>query len=529
MINVKTKTCIDCDKVASFNLIGGKPLYCKEHKLDNMVNIRTTTYEKQEDNIVVVKNLYYKCLLCDKTPVFNYVNEKKGIYCNEHKLENMVDVQSKKCLKCNKHANYNFKGEYAIYCNEHKLENMINVKTKTCIDCDKVPSFNLIGNKPLYCNEHKLENMVDVRNTKYQNQEDNIIVIKSKRKIKKCLLCDKIPVFNYENKKNGIYCNEHKLENMVDVISKKCLKCNKHAIYNFKGEYAIYCNEHKLENMINVKIKTCIDCDKVPSFNLIGNKALYCNKHKLVNMVDVRKKNCIKCTKTALYGLIKNTHCIDHKTSEMLKNPSKKCIKCNEKAIYGYNKSSPLYCEKHKDNDCVNLIERVCVSCSLLNILNENNLCIYCDPQKQKIKKRKENIIKDLLDSNNIKYNLHNQIIDYNCGKERPDFVIDHITHIVILEVDENQHNSYSCECEQTRMINITQTLGGTPVIWIRYNPDSFTINNNKMLVSDTIRHKILLEYLTKFTIKQPDNLSEVIYLYYDDWTPDRHLLIKYE
>jgi len=78
-------------------------------------------------------------------------------------------------------------------------------------------------------------------------------------------------------------------------------------------------------------------------------------------------------------------------------------------------------------------------------------------------------------------------------------------------------------------MINITQTLGGTPVIWIRYNPDSFTINNNKMLISETIRQKLLLEYLTKFTIKQPENLSEVIYLYYDDWTPDRHLLIKYE
>ena len=33
-----------------------------------------------------------KCILCNKIPVFNYVNEKKGIYCNEHKLENMVDI-----------------------------------------------------------------------------------------------------------------------------------------------------------------------------------------------------------------------------------------------------------------------------------------------------------------------------------------------------------------------------------------------------------------------------------------------------
>ena len=40
---------------------------------------------------------------CITIPCFNYLNESKSIYCNKHKLENMVNVKDKKCeaLNCN--------------------------------------------------------------------------------------------------------------------------------------------------------------------------------------------------------------------------------------------------------------------------------------------------------------------------------------------------------------------------------------------------------------------------------------------
>ena len=40
---------------------------------------------------------------------------------------------------------------------------MINLHTKKCLMCDKIPSYNIDGLKPLYCNTHKLENMINVR------------------------------------------------------------------------------------------------------------------------------------------------------------------------------------------------------------------------------------------------------------------------------------------------------------------------------------------------------------------------------
>ena len=49
----------------------------------------------------------------------------------------MVDVKNKKCLEnnCNKQPNYNLQNEkYGIYCKEHKKENMIDIKNKKCIE-----------------------------------------------------------------------------------------------------------------------------------------------------------------------------------------------------------------------------------------------------------------------------------------------------------------------------------------------------------------------------------------------------------
>lgn len=65
---------------------------------------------------------------CNKSPAFNYINEKERLYCKEHKKGNMVDIKTKKCLfkDCKKQPSCNFENESkAIYCFEHKKENII--------------------------------------------------------------------------------------------------------------------------------------------------------------------------------------------------------------------------------------------------------------------------------------------------------------------------------------------------------------------------------------------------------------------
>jgi hypothetical protein len=73
------------------------------------------------------------CLECNTHPPFNKKGETKPLYCSEHKKEGMISVKGKTCLECNKHPTFNKKGDtMPLYCLSHKKENMIDVINKTC-------------------------------------------------------------------------------------------------------------------------------------------------------------------------------------------------------------------------------------------------------------------------------------------------------------------------------------------------------------------------------------------------------------
>ena len=74
-----------CGKHASFNYSGENPLYCFVCKSDGMVNVHSK-----------------RCVKCnDKQPNFNYSDQKQGLYCSKCKLDKMVDVKHLKCISCN--------------------------------------------------------------------------------------------------------------------------------------------------------------------------------------------------------------------------------------------------------------------------------------------------------------------------------------------------------------------------------------------------------------------------------------------
>ena len=70
-----------------------------------------------------------KCLFqgCIKTPIFNHPTKKIGVYCFEHKKENMIDVKNKRCIEegCSKRPTFNYQTEIiGLFCFEHKKENI---------------------------------------------------------------------------------------------------------------------------------------------------------------------------------------------------------------------------------------------------------------------------------------------------------------------------------------------------------------------------------------------------------------------
>ncbi|AYV75498.1 MAG: hypothetical protein Terrestrivirus2_6 [Terrestrivirus sp.] len=512
MISTKNRMCMEigCQNVPRYNISTQTTgIYCAKHKKPNMINVKS--------EICIEPN-------CGKQPSFNTEGLNKALYCASHKKEKMVMIlRSGKCIEtsCKKRATFNVLGEIKmIYCLDHKKEGMISV-SKRCTekDCIKIATFNVLGKtKGIYCSDHKKQNMINVTNRKCME-----------------LGCQLRPTFNILGKTKGIYCSEHKKINMTNVVSKKCVEpeCKNLPSYNFPGQSKkLYCASHKKTDMVNIVNKICIEvgCNKLANFNTVEEKGgIYCLKHKKSDMINVKSRTCIEnnCRTRPYYGIPGTSpqYCSKHKKTNTIINPKIKCVieKCGEIAIYGTNKKQQR-CEQHKDENDINLIEKECKSCKLPNILGSNNNCYFCDPVNiAKFRLAKQNQVKTYLDQHDYKYiSCDKAINNSECIKERPDFLFDCKTHYIVLEVDENQHKDRICECEFTRMINISQALG-MQTIFIRYNPDTYIVNNKKQESNHSKRMPELDMFLKYYINIKMNELKEqgflsVLYLFFDDY-----------
>ena len=194
-----------------------------------------------------------------------------------------------------------------------------------------------------------------------------------------------------------------------------------------KGEkYGIYCSKHRLPEMIDLVNKFCIypNCTTQPSYNIKGEtKALYCYEHKTETMINVI---CVSCVND--------------------------------------------WCETRVNND---KYEGYCLRCY-----------IYMFPDKPIVRnyKTKEQSVVDF-----IKLNLQNltwiadKKIQNGCSKRRPDLLLDLGYQILIIEIDENQHEDYDISCENKRLMEISQDLNFRPIIFIRFNPDDYIKNKSNV------------------------------------------------
>jgi hypothetical protein len=552
MVDVKHPRCIenDCPKRPSYNFKGTKPAkYCVDHKKLSMVDVRHDICQQDECNLIAA---------------FNEIGNKKGIFCNEHKKDTMVNVVSKICSHegCKIQANFNLPEiKTPQYCSKHKKDNMIDVCNTSCKfdGCTTQPSFNLAGcTSPIYCAIHKANNMVDILK-------------------KTCCFpgCSTRACFNFASMEKK-YCTLHKEDGMINVVSKICqeLGCTvANPVFNLPNEISgLYCKTHCKDNMINVITLTCCHegCKTIPTFNFADQtKAIYCAKHKSQDMIDVKHNKCKECKERAFYGIpgLRVTHCRSHKTDEMIRESSKICVedKCNNAAIYGPIGCSQKHCEQHMGEEEINLIEKKCSGCGLLYLLNDKKMCYYCDPKEGiKIRLYKQLRVKDYLDQHDLKYISSDKVINSSiCGKHRPDFLFDCTTHYIVLEIDEEQHKAYKCDCKYMsqitkfskqklkhlikfkhsctcdfiRMMDIAQEIG-TPTIFIRYNPDTYASKDKKKQDTTFLKRMGNLEAHLKYYMNlEIEKLAKcgflsVMYLYFDNYDEDDiklHTIVQYE
>lgn len=180
------------------------------------------------------------------------------------------------------------------------------------------------------------------------------------------------------------------------------------------------------------------------------------------------------------------------------------------KKYYEENKDKMIeYHKKYREinRDKINESRR-CNGCKLFYVTKKNNfLCSYCNTNKTKRKKTKEEDVKNLLIENNFNFIHDKKIINDCCFKYRPDFLFDCNTYFIVLEVDEDAHDSYDKECEIIRMNNISIGLG-LPCKFIRYNPDNKNFKKKE-------KQEKLIEILNENLYKEMLDDIEVVYLFY--------------
>lgn len=70
------------------------------------------------------------------------------------------------------------------------------------------------------------------------------------------------------------------------------------------------------------------------------------------------------------------------------------------------------------------------------------------------------------------------------CSARRPDLLLDLGYQVIVVEVDENQHEVYDCSCENKRLMEISRDVGHRPLIFLRFNPDGYTDGENEKVKS---------------------------------------------
>ena len=458
----------NCNKYASFNLPNEKsPIYCKEHKKDNMVITK-------KDNRVCCHPDHDS----DEKPPrasFNFPHEKKPIYCQKHAEDGMINLNNKnnKCIVCKlKSPCYGLLGQKATHCSKCVDPNMIDVVSKTCDHegCRKNPTYGFPGGKPTRCKPHATPDMIDVKN-------------------RKCKLCNKQPTFGLNN--IATHCIEHKTEDMTDVkhIRELCIHPN---------------------------------CTKRPSYG-VDKQPTHCKEHKTGEMKDLVSRMCQKCNLLqGVFGTSKDCLlCKNCKEPEMKNIKAKMCRKCNEKQpTYNYKGiKPPIYCVGCALDDMVDVINPMCKSCGLFVVPAKPHLCNYCSPKTTMRERTKEMLVVNHFKEIGYEF-IHNKSVGFVCGNYRPDIKIDAGTHIVIVEIDEDQHSQYDKRCENARMLNIAQAEG-LKCIFIRYNPDTFRVDNKIRKVHTTNRLKVLTDMVDKVTEDEPEEHITVYKLFYNNTSGD--------
>ena len=171
------------------------------------------------------------------------------------------------------------------------------------------------------------------------------------------------------------------------------------------------------------------------------------------------------------------------------------CIEdgCNTIASYNYkDEKKRLYCERHKKEDMINIVNKMCKECDLVNGSKKyDGYCCRCylhifpDKPVSRNFKTKERAVVDFIKFHfpNHKW-IWNKRIQNGYSSKLPDLLCDLGHQIIIIEIDENQHETYDCSCENKRLMLLSLDVKHRPIVFIRFNPDEYINQEGDLIPS---------------------------------------------
>jgi len=242
----------------------------------------------------------------------------------------------------------------------------------------------------------------------------------------------------------------------------------------------------------------------------------------------------------------------------MIPNPRRRCAVPDCKQVCTHGIHRPERCDAHKTDVDRDLVLHRCVVCNLPAVLDATKCCPGCTKRGTRVRLYRQRQVKHALEAEwrahhptaltsstsssssfssatpaqiqGTESNMCLPLADVydrvafpdgtSCGLERPDFTWNCGTHYVFLEVDERQHKDRLCECEQARMVNVTQGMG-LPCLWVRFNPDEYTGPQSRW------RERERLDYLVRYMRQLvctpvppagPHETLRVVHLFFDDF-----------
>lgn len=354
---------------------------------------------------------------------------------------------------------------------------------------------------------------------------------------RRCETCGKHATFGLPNERKRQWCGAHKPDGAEDLATRRCECCSKAAAFGLPHERKRrWCKAHAVEGAVDVATKRCERCDTIAIYGLPDvRKRRWCTAHKPEGAIYLNyqctHEKCMRQPSFGMPGDVRASWCVHHKVPGAVNVISKRCehpgctVQCPSYGVEGRDVVG-RWCSVHKPPEAVDIMHRRCKAPGCPNISIKYDYCAQHDTDNLRETRVREIQVANHLRASGTHWTSWDmQLKEKSCGKYRPDFAFETPTHVVILEVDEFQHARPGAEytCENARMLDIFGSYGGTPVVFIRFNPDPFVLAGVKTAVPSARRLSTLVDVLRPALAEPPAHALTIARLFYD--SPAGHLV----